>query len=898
MSIDVEKIKIAIDTGELQKAKDMLDGLEKQGQKTDKTVKGLGSSFFSLGTAIASVSVYQMAQNFIKTADAMNLLDSRLKLATKSTEEYISQQSKLTTIAKSSFTSISDTVTLYTKLNPALKQLGATTEQVNTVVSTFQKGLQLGGASAQESSSAILQFAQAMGSGVLRGEEFNAMAEASPKLMEYMAKGMGVPQTALRKMAENGELTASKVSNALLKMTKEIDDGFKVLPVTVGKAMTNLTTDISLFVRELDKASGASQTMANGILGISNYLSGLSTEEMANLVKLVENGAIAFGVSAVAITGAKGAMQLYTMATAEGTIATNLLRGAMNTIPFIAIATGVTLLATSFLNASKSAETLTKTLATAKDELAKMSSNQLNYRESLLEEEAIKQRLEAANAKAILAKSSSSKEDKANAELTIQSFNDTLTKLREIKSIRAKQSEENEANAKKDNGAIKSQVIDFDKLDSSLQKLVDPIRQVREQYAKMRTTLTESGNATPMALSNLAKAEAEAIDSISKKALKSSDDLKKKQEEISKAYEDIAKDGMTDYDKKIYEIAIKTKDFIQLTGDVTTGLDQQKQAVQKLNEEEDKKNLEKRNSAIDKELKSTKELFDLKEKQLGLIDDENIKNQELSTLYNARQKKEIQALYDKGEITKDYYDSSMQFEDDLLTKNLMRYSQTGQIIESVSSGMKSTMMDFMDYTSSGFKNLKKLALDLGNMIYKAVTQQMIVNPLVNALSSAATSYFSPAASVGSATASNNATLGISGADSNIQAGLPSALLHAKGGVYGNNSLGSYTNGVYSSPQVFAFAKGGTPNIGVFGEAGTEGIFPLGRNSNGELGVKAVDTNTNSNNGVVKVEVINQTSGEVQVTNTSTRNDLEGTVLSIVIGGIQNNKMGLRTMLGR
>ena len=51
------------------------------------------------------------------------------------------------------------------------------------------------------------------------------------------------------------------------------------------------------------------------------------------------------------------------------------------------------------------------------------------------------------------------------------------------------------------------------------------------------------------------------------------------------------------------------------------------------------------------------------------------------------------------------------------------------------------------------------------------------------------------------------------------------------------------------------------------------------------------------NGVVKVEVINQSNQEVQVTNTKTRNDLEGTVLSIVINGINNNKMGLRTMIG-
>ena len=86
-------------------------------------------------------------------------------------------------------------------------------------------------------------------------------------------------------------------------------------------------------------------------------------------------------------------------------------------------------------------------------------------------------------------------------------------------------------------------------------------------------------------------------------------------------------------------------------------------------------------------------------------------------------------------------------------------------------------------------------------------------------------------------------------------------------------------------------------MGIMGEkngGSPEAIIPLTRTANGDLGVKSV--NTNSSNGVIKVEVINQTTGEVQITNTSTRQDTEGTVLSIVINGIQNNKMGLRTLM--
>ena len=216
------KIKINSKSQELilmkQQVQDLGKGFDNAGSLAStytNKILALGGAYLSLNAAING------GKSFIRQADSMHLLDARLKLATTSTAEYESQQRKLLKISLDSYTSLSDTTTLFTKLNPALQKVGANTDQVNTMVGTFTKGLQLGGVSAEESSSAILQFSQAMGSGVLRGEEFNAMAEASPKLMEYLAKGLGVPQTALRGMAEEGELTSVRVTNALLARSEE-----------------------------------------------------------------------------------------------------------------------------------------------------------------------------------------------------------------------------------------------------------------------------------------------------------------------------------------------------------------------------------------------------------------------------------------------------------------------------------------------------------------------------------------------------------------------------------------------------------------------------------------------------------------------------------------------------
>ena len=273
---NIAQLGIKVDSSSIKQATNELSKLTNQSGKTEKSTNALTSGFLNLKNAVIGYASIQTAKQIIDTADSMNLLNARLKLATASTAEYTSQQTALLNIAKQSYTGISDTITLFTKLNPALQQVGATTAQVNNVVASFTKGLQLGGSSAAEASSAILQFSQAMGSGVLRGEEFNAIAEASPKLMSYLAKGLGVAQGELRKMAENGELTASRVSNALLKVKTDIDRDFATLPVTVGKALTNLKTDLSLAINEIDTATGATQSLANGIVIMSTNIGSMA----------------------------------------------------------------------------------------------------------------------------------------------------------------------------------------------------------------------------------------------------------------------------------------------------------------------------------------------------------------------------------------------------------------------------------------------------------------------------------------------------------------------------------------------------------------------------------------------------------------------------------------------
>lgn len=145
------------------------------------------------------------------------------------------------------FAAAQEARTDYLGLQNAVAQLGIRAGGVfdnNQETLQFAKNLSkefaIAGASQQEQASATLQLTQALGSGVLRGEEFNAVFEAASPVMQEIADYLEVPIGQLKDMASEGEITADIVKNALLGATDNIDKKFNAMNLTFGQRMTRL----------------------------------------------------------------------------------------------------------------------------------------------------------------------------------------------------------------------------------------------------------------------------------------------------------------------------------------------------------------------------------------------------------------------------------------------------------------------------------------------------------------------------------------------------------------------------------------------------------------------------------------------------------------------------------
>lgn len=242
----------------------MVDG-QRQVDRALKTTTSSLDGFEARLTSVArAITAYASALWVIQQADSFTKLNAQLKLATDNTQDYLNAQRQVKAIAQEAQTDIMGVGTLYARITTATKELGTSQAQVAAITRTVALALKVSGAGAQESASATLQLSQAFASGVLRGEEFNSVSEAAPRLMRALADGIGVPVGQLRSLAEAGKLTSDVLANALPKALNDLEKEAKQVQ-TISGAFQQLRNEVMLFVGEQTSASGAARLTADAI---------------------------------------------------------------------------------------------------------------------------------------------------------------------------------------------------------------------------------------------------------------------------------------------------------------------------------------------------------------------------------------------------------------------------------------------------------------------------------------------------------------------------------------------------------------------------------------------------------------------------------------------------------
>ena len=232
-------VRLRVDASGANRA---LNGVQNQTNK-------LQNSFNGLKTAIGGIGITLLARNAVKTSTSFEKLNVRLKLLTKSSSDFAKSQKIAADAQKAFGLSATEALEGVTDITARLAPLGTSVEDIKTVFFGFNTAAKLAGSSAQESSNAFRQLAQALGSGRLAGDEFRSVSEQVPTVLAPIAEELGVTIGELKKLAADGKLTSDVVLRALGRIGNEGSGFLKELlkndPTQVFKNLSNETENLS-----------------------------------------------------------------------------------------------------------------------------------------------------------------------------------------------------------------------------------------------------------------------------------------------------------------------------------------------------------------------------------------------------------------------------------------------------------------------------------------------------------------------------------------------------------------------------------------------------------------------------------------------------------------------------
>ncbi|EJG6334444.1 tape measure protein [Escherichia coli] len=232
------------------------------------------SAAMGLGGAFAGAFATQQLINY---ADTWTQLNSRLKLASGSTEEFTQNQRVLMDISQRTGTSVEANTNMFSRMSSSLKQLGYAASDTAKVTELVATTLRLSGAGASEASAVITQFGQSMASGVLRGDEFNSIMENGGRFAQALADGLGVNVGQLRAMAEAGQLTANTVMPALLGQLSRVRTEGAQMGATVAASAQRVENAFMAWVGGANQASGATSSLAGGLDSLAENIDSVAT---------------------------------------------------------------------------------------------------------------------------------------------------------------------------------------------------------------------------------------------------------------------------------------------------------------------------------------------------------------------------------------------------------------------------------------------------------------------------------------------------------------------------------------------------------------------------------------------------------------------------------------------
>lgn len=269
--------------------------------------------------ALGSIAV---AHRLMELADAGIVVRNRVNIISDSVEDANSSLAELYSVARRTRTSVEGLALVYQKAMMASQELGISQRDALRFVEVVGQSLAVQGSSAQTARGALIQLSQAIGTDIVRAEEFNSILEGAYPLALAAARGIaetGGSVARLRRMVILGKITSQQFFNAIMSQAPMMADMFVRTTPTISQAFVVLRDKMIQYMDTSEEVRRLSGLLANSIILVADNIGPLA------------DVLFSFGAAmAVAFVGRRVAM-VATMATNTGLLATALagLRGVL-----------------------------------------------------------------------------------------------------------------------------------------------------------------------------------------------------------------------------------------------------------------------------------------------------------------------------------------------------------------------------------------------------------------------------------------------------------------------------------------------------------------------------------------------------------------------------------------
>lgn len=271
------------------------DNTDEQGRfnrAIDEGAQGAGDLMNMIKGAVAAYASVQTIGKVMDLSDQLTSTTARINLMNDGLQSTQDLQNMIYLSAERSRGAYQTTADAVSKLGLMAGDAFSSSEEIIAFTEQLNKQFTIAGTEAAGIDAAMLQLTQAMGSGVLRGEEYNSILEQAPNIIQAIADYMEVPKGQLKDMAAEGEITAEIVKNAMFAAADETNAKFEAMPKTFSQIWTSFqNTALMAFQPVLQRLndvanSEAFQTFINGAIEALSMVAGIVVE-IFNLIASV-----------------------------------------------------------------------------------------------------------------------------------------------------------------------------------------------------------------------------------------------------------------------------------------------------------------------------------------------------------------------------------------------------------------------------------------------------------------------------------------------------------------------------------------------------------------------------------------------------------------------------------